>query len=164
MIRLASAAFIIYLVTIHKGQPQSIPNANEPAHSSTQTTTPSTKTTTTPKLCLYGGDYYSPNTKLDSGRVDNWCFGIFIDEDCNVLEWDDFNCFPTTTTATTTPATSPPVSLCPHNGQELNPGDIIPTDDQWCSGVTCTIDGLKAWHYYNCTTDASTENTSGDCQ
>ena len=162
MIRLASAAFIIYLVTIHKGQPKSIPNANAPTPSSTQTTTPSSVTTTRSKLCLYGGDYYPPNTNLSTGSsmVDNWCHGVIIDKDCNVMLWDNFNCFPSTTTATTTPTIPPPFSLCPHNGQELNPGEIIPTDDQWCSGVTCTIDGLQIWHYYNCTTDPSTDTTT----
>ena len=96
MLRFASAAFIIYLVTIHKGQPKGIPNASAPTPSSTQTITASSIT------------------------------------------------FP----------------LCPHNGEELNPGDIRPTDDQWCSGVTCTIDGLQAWRYYNCTGDASSETTT----
>ena len=103
-------------------------------------TIPSSVTTTTSKLCLYGGDYYPPNTNLSTGSsmVDNWCHGVII---------DNFNCFPSTTTAITTPTIPPPFSLCPHNGQELNPGEIIPTDDQWCSGVTCTIDGLQIWHY-----------------
>ena len=97
MARFASAAFIIYLMTIHKGHPKSIPNGNASVPSSIQTITPSSITS---------------------------------------------------------------FSLCPHNLEELNPGDIRPADDQWCSGVTCTIDGLQAWHYYNCTGDAPSETTT----
>ncbi|XP_028396080.1 mucin-5AC-like [Dendronephthya gigantea] len=82
-----------------------------------QTTTPFITTlpiATTPVGCNVDGKFYYPGEEIESGadRRSGWCYGSFCDEEGNVVAWDNFNCFPTTTPeATTTP--SPPTSFTP---------------------------------------------------
>ena len=58
-----------------------------------------------------------------------------------------------TTTPDTTPSTNTPISTlpCQYNGQAYALREVIPNDNRWCSGVTCTENGLVPWDNFNCT-------------
>lgn len=77
------------------------------------TTTPEPTTPpppTNPPGCQVNGQFFAPGSEISRGedREANWCFGTFCDDEGNVLHWDNFYCYPTTTPPSTTePSTTP---------------------------------------------------------
>ena len=139
--------------------------------------TPSATLTTLHPGCQYNGQYYPLNSRIYSGedQQHNWCFGAICDGQGQVLQWDDFNCFPTTTQPTTTPptpTTTPPPSTttpplppgCQYDGQYFPPNSEIYSgeDNNWCYGAFCDGQGhILHWDDFNCfpTTTESTTPT-----
>ena len=120
MIRLAVhvGVIIIYWFAIQNVRTKGISGVDISVTSSAHTT-PSQSTpitTTTPRIptttpnCLIDGIRYPPNTEVSRGydASTNWCYGSFVDENCNMMMWDIWNCHSTTTTSTTT--TTPGIS------------------------------------------------------
>ena len=112
--------------------------------------------TTTPSIppgCEYNGQFYPPDSEIERGEdlESNWCFGAYCDGDGHVLQWDNFNCFPTPPT-TTPPTTLPPG--CYWQGKHYPPGDISQEENKgrnWCGGYICAEDGhVMAWDNFNC--------------
>ena len=118
--------------------------------------------------CHLDGKFYSYDTSFITDS--RGCAGII----CKYLHtWEPWDNCPTTTTTTTqsvtttpnikpnttTPlTTTTPSPLCQYNGQTLDIGESLPTDDRWCSGVTCTENGIiMVWDYFNCTTTTTPE-------
>ena len=112
-------------------------------------------------------NYYPPGTSIITDS--RGCAGIFCENNYTWTPWN--NCPPNTTTppeiftttpditpSTTTPLTTSPSSLCQFNGHALDIGETIPTDDRWCSGVTCTETGIVQWDYFNCTGTTTPED------
>ena len=102
------------LYTLLKGQgPDSLRNL---VSAGQNTVHPPTTTPPMPPGCHYNGQYYPPNSEIykDEDRQSNWCHGAFCDGQGQVLHWDNFNCFPSTTPPTTTaPTTTPPTTTAP---------------------------------------------------
>lgn len=46
------------------------------------------------------GRFYAPGEEISRGedKENNWCYGRFCGNDGSVIEWDNFECYPTTTT------------------------------------------------------------------
>ena len=131
---------------------------------------PPTTTPPMPPGCQYNGQYYPPNSEINKGedRQSNWCYGAFCDGQGQVLHWDDFNCFPTTTLPTTTaPTTTPPTTPppgCYFHGKYYPLGKISRGQDRgsnWCWGYICGEDGhIIAWDNFHCFLTTSTPTTT----
>ena len=111
---------------------------------------PPTTTPPIPPGCRYNNRFYPPNSEIESGedRARNWCFGTICNEHGQVIQWDEFNCFPTTTP----PTTRPPG--CFHHGHFYPPGKISEGEDRgsnWCWGYICDVSGhVLTWDNFNC--------------
>ena len=141
----------------------------------TPDTTPSSTTplSTTIPSCKYDGQVLElgDNKPTDS----RWCSGVVCTEN-GIVHWDNFNCTATstpqinttspatTTRSTTTPTTTIPAPPCKYNGQAYALGDVIPNDNRWCSGVTCTKNGLIPWDYFNCTSTTNPQTITTTAQ
>ena len=143
--------------------------------------------TTVPRGCEYEGKIYEPYESFGEGNDgEGWCYGLYCDEDGNVIPWDNFNCVSTTTPSTTPPKpttlfttfsgkpstipkpttnayTTVPRSLgCEYEGKFYAPGESFGegTDGEgWCYGLYCDDDGNAIpWDDFNCgsTTTPST--------
>ena len=97
------------------------PGLSSPKMTSPRTTFPPTRYPTTPLGCLVDGKFYVPGEEISSG-IDNQsglCYGSYCSYDGVEIPFDNFNCFPTTTSnkhsttklQTTTPLSTPTDSL-----------------------------------------------------
>ena len=50
--------------------------------------------------CYENGKFYAPGEEISRGEDKdiNWCYGSFCGDDGSVIAWDNFECYPTTTT------------------------------------------------------------------
>ena len=82
-----------------------------------QSTKPWPQSTKPPGCYDDNGKYYPPGSQISKGedRESNWCFGSYCSYDGQVLQWDNFNCYPTPTTTPSSapPPTSPPSTTSP---------------------------------------------------
>ena len=131
MIRLAVhvGVIIIYWFAIQNVLTKSIPGVDISVTSSAHTTPSQTTpiTTTTPRMptttpnCLIDGTRYPANREVSRGydASTNWCYGSFVDENCNMIMWDTWNCRSSTTTSTTTTTTTTP-DISPSTPQTIS--------------------------------------------
>ena len=126
-----------------------------------QSTKPSPLTTIQKSGCFYNGVWYKEGSEIDKGTDGNgWCFGRYCDKTGKIVNWNDFNCSPSTTTETSSPPliTSPPTTGtrlgCLKNSIWYPPGSEISRGSDgegWCYGEYCTYDGqLQLWDDFNC--------------
>lgn len=117
--------------------------------------------TTTPEQpgCDFEGQRYPLNSEIYKGedRASNWCYGAYCDTEGEIIYWDDFNCFPTTTPSPTTPPSTPTTIPfgCMYNGEFFPPGTEIERGEDrasnWCYGTICDDDGqILHWDNFDC--------------
>ncbi|XP_064614883.1 kielin/chordin-like protein [Liolophura sinensis] len=108
------------------------------------TTTP---VTIAPNTCVYEERMYQPGESFGEGKSGNWCYGMFCDNNGEIVAWDDFQCGETTPPIPTTEPTTTPRG-CYYNGTMYQPGSTIHRDSAGC-GRFCNQQGQI--DYYVCT-------------
>lgn len=62
---------------------------------------------TTPAItkwgCYVDGVYFAPGESMEEGKdeASHWCYGTMCGENGNIIHWDNFECYDSTTTPTT---------------------------------------------------------------
>ena len=123
--------------------------------------------------CFQNGIFYSVGETISSGQSGNWCYGSICGQSGHILQWDNFNCGPTTITTyppttsppSTTPTTQEPIG-CSLNDNFYEPGTEIERsedkDQNWCYGILCSDSGeILYWDDFNCFTTALPPTTTG---
>ena len=144
------------------GQVQSWDNFNCDETTPTPTKTICFPFSTTPTRpgCYYDGAWYPPGSYISNGsNGQGWCYGVYCDKDGGIMEYDDFNCEPSTTHVPTT------IPLgCLQNGIWYPPGSEISRGSDgngWCYGENCDQNGqIVAWDDWNCGPMTVTETPS----
>ena len=113
--------------------------------------------TTTLFGCNVGGTFYAPGSEISrhEARASNWCYGSYCDSSGQIIHWDNFNCFTTTTTVATTVPLSTILSQsgCYYNGRFYPPNTNLGAPDdratKYCT--KCDENGkLQHWYDYDC--------------